>query len=421
MTYFISRLRYFVGTKLRDFTFPLFFYFFLRVNLNSWIVNFYLYSIVPKESRFNHTKNILFLEKGVFNDEIKEVFSDKKFKLLQLNRKFTKSLSNFCFKKKVNQHNFKIVRNNKKHLDNFRHYLVKAFKGLNAQLFVTFNFGSEEDEVIIHLKRLNIPSICMHKEGLMTEGEYKDYIKILSKRIKFPGKKILVYNEKIKNILIKYQKHNKNNLVVCGSPRFDKILNAEISPKKNKIIMFMPGLYKSLPSQLGINSKMSWKLLCDEFLELVRLLSNELKDYNFILKSKKRDFDLMKNQLLEIEKMNIRIDTKSLALDLLKDSKFSVGFNSMALIESACYKVPTINCMFGEAKKIRYKKYIHDYGSLIKNVYSISAAIEYVKKNLNIQTNNVIDGKNKKILYKLIGNSQGNSIIRIRKEIDKII
>ena len=137
MTYFISRLRYFVGTKLRDFTFPLFFYFFLRVNLNSWIVNFYLYSIVPKESRFNHTKNILFLEKGVFNDEIKEVFSDKKFKLLQLNRKFTKSLSNFCFKKKVNQHNFKIVRNNKKHLDNFRHYLEKAFKGLNAQLFVT--------------------------------------------------------------------------------------------------------------------------------------------------------------------------------------------------------------------------------------------------------------------------------------------
>ena len=225
-------------------------------------------------------------------------------------------------------------------------------------------------------------------------------------------------SKKLKSI-----KKNEYNLILSHLSKlgFSNLRKFFKSSDLNKIIMFMPGLYKSLPSQLGINSKMSWKLLCDEFLELVRLLSNELKDYNFILKSKKRDFDLMKNQLLEIEKMNIRIDTKSLALDLLKDSKFSVGFNSMALIESACYKVPTINCMFGEAKKIRYKKYIHDYGSLIKNVYSISAAIEYVKKNLNIQTNNVIDGKNKKILYKLIGNSQGNSIIRIRKEIDKII
>ena len=66
-------------------------------------------------------------------------------------------------------------------MDNFRHYLVKAFKGLNAQLFVTFNFCPEEDEVIIHLKKLNISSICLHKEGLMTQGEYRDYIKILSK------------------------------------------------------------------------------------------------------------------------------------------------------------------------------------------------------------------------------------------------
>ncbi len=421
MTYFISRLRYFVGTKLRDFTFPLFFYFFLRVNLNSWIVNFYLYSIVPKESRFNHTKNILFLEKGVFNDEIKEVFSDKKFKLLQLNRKFTKSLSNFCFKKKVNQHNFKIVRNNKKHLDNFRHYLVKAFKGLNAQLFVTFNFGSEEDEVIIHLKKLNIPSICLHKEGLMTQGEYRDYIKILSKRIKFPGKKILVYNETIKKILIKHQNHNAKNLIICGSPRFDKILNAKIEVKQMKIIMFLPGLYKSLPSQLGINSKMSWKNLCDDFLNLVKVLSEDLYDYKFILKSKSRDFELMKNKLKEIKGENLILDTKSLASDLLKNACFSLGFNSMALIESACYRIPTINCMFGEAKNIKYEKYIHNYGSLIKNVYSIKEAVKYVKKNLRVDFNKSISNKDKKILDKLIGNSEGDSIIRVRREIDKII
>ena len=112
----------------------------------------------------------------------------------------------------------------------------------------------------------------MHKEGLMTRGEYKDYIKILSNRIKFPGEKILVYNQKIKEILIKYQKHNRGNLIICGSPRFDKILKSESGNKKKNVIMFMPGLYKSLPSQLGIKSEMSWKLLCKDFLDLVKFL-----------------------------------------------------------------------------------------------------------------------------------------------------
>ena len=125
--------------------------------------------------------------------------------------------------------------------------------------------------------------------------------------------------------------------------------------------------------------------------------------------------------IITINKKNIIIDTKSLAADLLLNAKFSIGFNSMALIESICFRVPTINCMFGEAKKKEYKKYIHNYGSLIKNVYSIVEAVEYIKKNLDIQFNKNISPKNKKILDKLIGNSIGNSIIRIRREIDKII
>ena len=185
--------------------------------------------------------------------------------------------------------------------------------------------------------------------------------------------------------------------------------------------MFMPGLYKSLPSQLGIKSEMSWKLLCQDFVNLVKILSDEFHDYQFIIKSKKRDFDIMKNILLEINKKNIIIDTKSLAADLLLNAKFSIGFNSMALIESICFRVPAINCMFGEAKKKEYKKYIHNYESLIKNVYSIVEAVEYLKKNLDIQLNKNISPKNKKILDKLIGNSRGDSIIRIRREIDKII
>ena len=147
-----------------------------------------------------------------------------------------------------------------------------------------------------------------------------------------------------------------------------------------KIIMFLPGLYKSLPSQLGINSKMSWKNLCDDFLNLVKVLSEDLYDYKFILKSKSRDFELMKNNLKEIKGEKFNLDTKSLASDLLKNACFSLGFNSMALIESYCYRIPTINCMFGEAKNIKYEKYIHNYGSLIKNVYSIKEAVKYVKK-----------------------------------------
>lgn len=421
MYYFVLRLKYYIEIKLKYLTFPIFFYFFLRFKLSTKIIRFYLYSVVPKRNFLKSKKNILFLEKGVFNDEVKEVFSDEKFRLLQLNRKFTKSLSNFCFQTKVNQHNFKKVRENKTQLKSFRNYLDKAFEGIKVNLFITFNFGSEEDEVIIHLKKLKIPSICMHKEGLMTEGEYKDYIKILSNRIKFPGEKILLYNQKIKEILIKYQKHNRENLIICGSPRFDKILKSESDKKKKNIIMFMPGLYKSLPSQLGIKSEMSWKLLCQDFVNLVKILSDEFHDYQFIIKSKKRDFDIMKNILLEINKKNIIIDTKSLAADLLLNAKFSIGFNSMALIESICFRVPAINCMFGEAKKKEYKKYIHNYESLIKNVYSIVEAVEYLKKNLDIQLNKNISPKNKKILDKLIGNSRGDSIIRIRREIDKII
>ncbi len=421
MNYFITRLRYLIATKIKSFTFPLFFYLFTRLNIPSEIVNFFLFSIVPKRNKSNYSKNILFLEKGIFNDEVKEVFSDEKFKLLQLNRKFTKKLSNFCFQTKVNQHNFKIVRGNKKHLEKFRFYLKKAFKGLNAQLFVTFNFGSEEDEVILHLKKLKIPSICLHKEGLMTRGEYDDYVKILSRRMKFPGEKILVYNENIKKILIKHQKHNSNNLVICGSPRFDKILKAKNVLKHKKIIMFLPGLYKSLPSQLGISSEMSWNILCKDFLSLVKVLSKDLHDYKFFLKSKSRDYELMKDDLKNLKGPNIMIDTKTLASDLLKNSSFSIGFNSMALIESACYRIPTANCIFGEAKNVKYKKYIHNYGSLIKNVYSINSAVKYVKKTLSINVTKTISKQNKKILDKLIGNSEGDSIIRIRREIDKII
>lgn len=417
-----KKILYFLGEKVKKNFSKFFIFFFVRGYSNLYLNNFFLYSSVPKNVSSKSKIRILFLEKGIFNDDIIDIFYEKKYELLQLNRKITKQLCNYCYNSKVNQHNYKSLSSKRLLHRNHLFFLKKLISNLKIDLFITFNFGSDEDAFVEALKEKKIPSVCLHKEGLMAKGEYNDFIKVLSNRYPFAGEKIIVYNKIIRDILIKHHKHKQSKIFIGGATRFDKMIKLKKSVEKKIFLFFLPGLHKSLPSQLGIDSNQSWKNLIYDFFKLIHQCSSNFKEYKIIIKSKYRDYELIKDdkEFLKL-KDYVTIDHKSLAFDLIKKSEFCIGFNSMALIESFCCKKKVINCMFGEAHFQNYKKYIVDYKNLIKNVFSVDEALFEIKKSFEIKRRSEFTKFEKNVLNELIGNNLGNSTQKIRIELKKII
>ena len=379
--------------------------FILKFNKSQILSNFFLYT--PIKFNKNNQINIVFQNKGVFNEEITYLFNDiDNINLIRLNRRVLKKLLNSSYNNKnINHLNWYQEKNKIENLHKYRN-LLKRFIGIpKYNIFLIFNWGDGSTaEFTEYLKLYKIHTICIHKEGISSKVFRESYLNIINKkRIKFLGKKIFVYNQVTKQTLLK-SFYKDEDIDVVGSVRFDHIFslqNQRIDQKK--VLIFHPSVNAQLPDLLGLNCNFNWEELTNIFYNTLFKLLNDFPSINFVVKIKNRDIENISKYITKPVK-NLIIDRSTSSIDLLKDSKLCIGFNSTALIESSAFNIPTINFVPEHIYK-KYNDYIIEYKSLVIN----TADYDLIKNKIALNTIRTKPDKVKlNDLNEIVGNNTGN-------------
>lgn len=378
-----------------------------------------LYLYRPATSANHGNINLLVQEKGTFNTEAEYLFEDKShFSLYRLNRILTKMLCNHAYGQKINQHNYKFHRQNLKRRKLHQSHILRLFPKDKFNALITFNFGDGETGALVEATKGQLRTVCLHKEGVMCKNLKQSYLDLLIEhRDKFRGDLMLVYNNEMKDILLKTGHYNPEMIKVVGAPRFDMIysLSQKVeTPKKHSILAFYPSPNAQLNSLLGadFDAGFTWKRLCKDFHQTLEILAKKFPNTPIIIKAKHRDKNFF-NQSLLIHK-NISFTAETLAMDLIASSSICLGFNSSALIESAAFGVPTIQCNLGEAMSRRAKDWIIDYGSLAHTAEGVKQVMKVSEGILGRPPDRLKLSKERKVdLIRLVGNADGKAKQRI--------
>ena len=136
----------------------------------------------------------------------------------------------------------------------------------------------------------------------------------------------------------------------------------------------------------------------------ILLTRHKSRVFAFIMsKIKNRDIENVSKYITKPVK-NLIIDRSTSSIDLLKDSKLCIGFNSTALIESSAFNIPTINFVPEHIYK-KYNDYIIEYKSLVIN----TADYDLIKNKIAVNTIRTKPDKVKlNDLNDIVGNNTGN-------------
>ena len=179
-------------------------------------------------------------------------------------------------------------------------------------------------------------------------------------------------------------------------------LNQKID--QNKIVLFHPSINAQLPDLLGKNFNFDWNEIVINFYETLNKLLSEFSNKKFILKIKTRDINNIKKYITGSHK-NLILDYSTSSLELLKNAKTCIGFNTTALLEAAAFGIPAINFVPDHILN-KYSDYIIDYKSLV----ICTAKYKIIKNNIDKITQRIIFNVQKKNDFQtIVGNSEGNA------------
>ena len=192
--------------------------------------------------------NILFFSKPIFEDDINSIQSIskeitfQKMPVVYLTSIVKYFISNYD---SLNDANYHVLVRNKSEIDRLRSYLFKFFKFLRKinhfDLVITGNFVyTQQQEMFVVLKQLEIPSVVIYKEGMMPLIKFKTAKEFLYKTKVFRSNYIFFYNNLIRDTVVNSNIPGltKNKTKVIGIPRFDKYFNHSKKPIKNTIVLF---------------------------------------------------------------------------------------------------------------------------------------------------------------------------------------
>lgn len=196
-------------------------------------------------------------------------------------------------------------------------------------------------------KRFNIPSIVIQHGVIGTEAGFvpksADYF--------------LAFGKKSKEILINYG-YPKKDIVITGSPQFDKYINQKIEKNKQKKIVFImgPPTDENINPELDV-SKEKWK----KVYEMLFKALNKFPEYKLIIKWKgKGELDNLPEIIAKKENFqNMRIIDNINPIDLLSDADMVILTNSTMVFDALLLDKPVISINFKELEKFfNYKDLI---------------------------------------------------------------
>ena len=382
-----------------------------------------------KKSKFN----ILCFSKPIFEDDINSIQSITKditfqkmpvFYLTSIVKYF---ISNYD---SLNDANYHILASNKLEIDRLRSYLFKFFEILRKinhfDLVITGNFVyTQQQEMFVVLKQLEIPSVVIYKEGMMPLIKFKTAKEFLYKTKVFRSNYIFFYNNLIRDTVVNSNIPGltKNKTKVIGIPRFDKYFNYSKKAIKNTIVLFSFEPFEKGNYLVDDKSKMiSFIKEVTNFHQIFAeaCLKNENLSLVVKTKSSKQAVEFAES-IYESYKTSLGsrlVISNSLNTEnLIKNSSFIAGFSSTTLIEGLILKRTLICPKFNNATVNKQNDLLHPYQILANYINSLNELLELLKTK-----NKLVDEELKnKFISERIYKSDGKSSVRANNELLKIL
>ena len=429
-----------IGKYKYDFLFFLFKFFFkLKIDFLASIFLILSIKEFKELNNKNSKKKILIFFKSGGVDDLRFAFSKYRnhdFKFYHMQRRFFRVIFDNYFKFSNLRDYHYIIKNKKLEfaLKNYNHKISKYIKLINRyyhfKAYVSFNpFYMTDREIQKICSELKIKFISFHKECVGSPLEDKIFEYLYKNKIeKFMGSSISVYSEKEKNLIIKSKFAKKNQVVVTGSPRCDISYSyRKLKPDEKTIVYYMIENYRGAPwhlietlsdaaknnliRKIGYNKsvfKINWKELSEKTLKYCVNFARKNKNIKLIIKGKQ--ISHQKNDLPNDLPENITFVNSGAGHHLLKKAKIVIGFNTTAVLEGVLANRDIIIPYFDTKKMKKNKDLVMDFNT---KQYAVQSEDKFYKK-LNFHLNKKyhfreLNKKEKNILKKFVGNSDGNS------------
>lgn len=278
--------------------------------------------------------------------------------------------------------------------------LSKLPRGERPAAILTSNFGYlYEREFAAACEVARIPFLAFHKECFKSEGRQEFFATTYRHRGAFGGRRIFVYNNFERDLLVKTGIAPLGKITVTGMPRLDYI-HAWRRAGGFKHLAFQPTVLvfgfstqSGLPrlprkARTGIDddqqaldnefSGLRWSDLFTNYHAAILKLAHDFPHINVILKTKARErdgrpsVDFLREQGMP---SNLDIVIGGDPVDLIKQSHCVIGFNTTALCEAIAAGIPVIVPAFDEAIAPETARYVPDLGYAVIKADSPDAMI----------------------------------------------
>ena len=379
----------------------------------------------------NHGKcyKVLCIGRPIFNDDIKamELYGKKITYIIIPKDVFIQTFSNFIEPNGLHDHKGyynKRLYNKEKH--KYYLYLKKVFLYLwkmmrfNAILSGNYVYSWQQEFAKV-CEEKGIPFIVLHKEGITSKSSYVELVKFYTNN-KFLGSKLLVYNNNIKDALLRANivGLDENKIEVVGVPRLDRYIRENITPNNSVVFFsFYPEdkfrhIVKSQEKMAKIHNKVI------AFHKQVIAFAASHKNINVIIKTKSNYKHLQFVQKIKDDYMitpldNLTITNSVNSFELIKYSKAIIAFNSITLLEGLLANKIIISPWFGDQFPNNDWSYFKDYPELVNYMNNASDLGEIISQSNKVASYH--DQRRYEFLESYVSKPDGNASIRAEKAI----
>lgn len=426
-----------------------------------WPAVFLLPLYVRRTQRADPTKapiNLLVIPKeGLNEDVVSSLGSDGRFNVYSVYRKAVKAFAAGILHHSLDDNNYCHVGPEAEQSKRaYRHYLgslwdrVQRWIRFDAVLTGNFAYYAER-ELAAALEERGTPFVALHKENVKTPGRVAFFSHVYrNRRGPFSGRKILVYNEIERRLQVDTGIVPEDRVVITGMARMDRAHRFRMSRKKEEqaandrpqVLCFsfrqrtgLPQLSRKLRKTAGSYQEpigggldeLNWDGLFTQYHEAILRLARENPDIRVVVKAKGGEREA--RALAEILgprsalPSNLDVVVGGDPFDLLAKSHVVCGFNTTALLEALCMGKPVVVPTFEEALDKEMQPYIIDLEDAVHHAQSPDELVHVLREYaLKPEPSGVeLDSCAKRVLDKWVGNVDGRSGERVRRELLSIL
>ena len=409
-----------------------------RLNLpiiSSLILILYSKKINTIKYNLKTNKKIIYFYKSIGYDDLISTFSSTPSNSLifSLERRFVVEIFLYFVGTEVADFNY-LIKGSEDNKLKYQRFIKKVFKFLkiywNLGGFITSTVYPRADhDLATASEKLNLPFICIHKEGIKPDGQRDIVGWVLKNKVgNFRGSKLIVYNQKDKKAFLKYNFVNENQISVCGCPRFDAFLKLKNKVKNNKnVVIFLIERGYGLPffnfkwivpKVFRDNFKIKkndWGVISQQYIKIIKDFIKKNKQYNITFKTKVGFSKQQLNALGDIESKNIKVVKEGSSYNVISKSEIVIAFNSTVMLEALAAN----RLLVSPIDLIKNKSELKFILDVKKNFLPIKYIDKLHDKNIKISNLKKYNKKKLNDVFKnYVGNSDGKASQRVAKAIN---